>query len=55
MQVGAVSNGGKGKNGRVWLAFENLNLKLTVSRQHNGVMSTVMARTWTRRVGVLQR
>ena len=38
-----------------WLAFKNLNLTLTVSRQHNGVMSTVMARTWIRRVGVLQR
>ena len=38
-----------------WLAFKNLNLKLTVSRQHNGVTPTVMARTWIRRVGVLQR
>ena len=38
-----------------WLAFKNLNLKLTVSRQHNGVMPTVMVLTWIRRAGVLQR
>ena len=38
-----------------WLVFKNLNLKLTVFRQHNGAMPTVMARNWIRGVGVLQR
>ena len=38
-----------------WLAFKNLNLKLRVSKQHNGVTSTVKRWTWSRRVGVLQR
>ena len=38
-----------------WLAFKNLILKLEISKQHNGVTSTVKTWTWTRRVGVLQR
>ena len=36
-------------------AFKNLILKLGISKQHNGVTSTVKTWTWTRRVGVLQR
>ena len=38
-----------------WLAFKNLNLKLRMSKQHNGVTSTVKTWTWIRRVGALQR
>ena len=37
-----------------WLAFKNLNLKLRMSKQHNGVTAKVKTWTWTRRVGVLQ-
>ena len=37
------------------LALKNLNLKLRMSKQHNGVTPTVKMWTWTRRVGVLQR
>ena len=33
-----------------WLAYKNLNLKLRMSKQHNGVTSTVKTWTCTRRV-----